>query len=236
MGETHLGAYAEKARVKGDWLVRLPDGMSTRDAMAIGTAGYTAMLAVTALEKNGVTPASSPVVVTGAAGGLGSMAVTLLASLGYTVEAVTGRPHEADYLRELGASVIVDRAELTGAPKPLAKERWGGGIDTVGGATLANVLAAVRGWGAVAACGNAGGMELPGFVAPFILRGVTLTGIESVRAPRAQRIEAWRRLAADLDRAKLARMTTAIDFHAVVPAAHDIVAGKVRGRLAVTIG
>jgi acrylyl-CoA reductase (NADPH) len=194
------------------------------------------MLAIMALEKNGVTPARGPVVVTGAAGGLGSMAVTLLASRGYTVEAVTGRPHEGDYLRELGAAVIVDRVELTGTPKPLAKERWAAGIDSAGGVVLANLLAATREWGTVAACGNAGGMELPGFVAPFILRGVTLTGIESVRAPRALRLEAWRRLAGELDRAKLARMTTAIDFDAIIPAAHDIVAGKVRGRLAVTIG
>ncbi|MEJ0012265.1 MAG: MDR family oxidoreductase [Bauldia sp.] len=236
IGETHYGAYSQMARVAGDWLIPLPDGLTGAEAMAIGTAGYTAMLAVMALEKNGVMPARGPVVVTGAAGGLGSMAVTLLASRGYTVEAVTGRPHEAGYLRELGAGTIVDRAELTGTPKPLARERWAAGIDSVGGAVLANLLAATREWGTVAACGNAGGMDLPAFVAPFILRGVTLAGIESVRAPRALRVEAWRRLAAELDRGRLARMTTAIGFDALIPAAHDIVAGKVRGRLVVTIG
>lgn len=236
VGEVHYGAYSQMARLSGDWLVPLPSGLTGAQAMAIGTAGYTAMLAVIALEAHGVTPGSGPVVVTGAAGGLGSMAVTLLARLGYTVEAVTGRQHEADYLRGLGAATIVDRAELSQPPKPLAKERWAGGIDAVGGVVLANVLAQTRGWGAVAACGNAGGMELATSVAPFILRGVTLTGIESVRAPKAQRLAAWRRLAADLDRARLAAMTTTIGFGALIPAAHDIVAGKVRGRLAVEIG
>ncbi len=235
VGEIHYGAYSEMARVSGDWLVPLPAGLTGSEAMAIGTAGYTAMLALIALEKHGVAPASGPVVVTGAAGGLGSMAVTLLSSRGYTVEAVTGRPHEAEYLRSLGAANIVDRGELNGQPKPLAKERWAGAIDTVGGNVLANVIASTQQFGTVAACGNAGGMELPTSVAPFILRGVTLAGIESVRAPKAARVEAWRRLAAELDRAKLAAMTTAIDFHAIPNAAHDIVAGKVRGRLVVTI-
>jgi acrylyl-CoA reductase (NADPH) len=236
VGEVHYGAYSQMARVSGDWLVPLPRAFTAAEAMAIGTAGYTAMLSVLALEKHGVTPASGPVVVTGAAGGVGSMAVSLLAKRGYTVEAVTGRASEADYLRGLGASAIVDRAELTQPPKLLGKERWAGGIDAVGGTVLANVLSQTRAWGAVAACGNAAGMELPTSVAPFILRGVTLTGIESVRAPKAQRLEAWKHLAAELDRAKLAAMTTTIGFDALVNAAHDIVAGKVRGRLAVEIG
>jgi acrylyl-CoA reductase (NADPH) len=236
VGEVHYGAYSQMARVSGDWLVPLPRAFTAAEAMAIGTAGYTAMLAVLALEKHGVTTASGPVVVTGAAGGVGSMAVSLLAKRGYTVEAVTGRASEADYLRGLGASAIVDRAELTQPPKLLGKERWAGGIDAVGGTVLANVLSQTRAWGAVAACGNAAGMELPTSVAPFILRGVTLTGIESVRAPKAQRLEAWKHLAAELDRAKLAAMTTTIGFDALVNAAHDIVAGKVRGRLAVEIG
>jgi acrylyl-CoA reductase (NADPH) len=236
VGEVHYGAYSQMARVSGDWLVPLPRAFTAAEAMAIGTAGYTAMLSVLALEKHGVTPASGPVVVTGAAGGVGSMAVSLLAKRGYTVEAVTGRASEADYLRGLGASAIVDRAELTQPPKLLGKERWAGGIDAVGGTVLANVLSQTRAWGAVAACGNAAGMELPTSVAPFILRGVTLTGIESVRAPKAQRLEAWKHLAAELDRAKLAAMTTTIGFDAIVNAAHDIVAGKVRGRLAVEIG
>jgi len=236
LGETHLGAFAQMARVSGDWLIPLPAGLTAAEAMAIGTAGYTAMLAVMALERNGVTPAGGPVVVTGAAGGVGSMAVTLLSGRGYTVEAVTGRPHEAGYLKGLGAAAIVDRGELSGAPKALARERWAAGIDSAGGVVLANMLASMRYGGTVAACGNAGGMELPGFVAPFILRGVSLIGIESVRAPKALRLEAWRRLATELDRARLAAMTTAIGFAAIPNAAHDIVAAKVRGRLVVEIG
>jgi acrylyl-CoA reductase (NADPH) len=236
VGEVHFGAFSQMARVQGDWLVPLPQAFTAAEAMAIGTAGYTAMLAVLALEKHGVTPASGPVVVTGAAGGVGSMAVTLLAKRGYAVEAVTGRSHEAGYLRDLGAATILDRAEFTQPPKLLGKERWAGGIDAVGGVVLANVLAQMRGWGTVAACGNAAGMELPTSVAPFILRGVTLVGIESVRAPKPQRLDAWHHLAAELDRAKLAAMTTTIGFDAIVNAAHDIVAGKVRGRLAVEIG
>jgi acrylyl-CoA reductase (NADPH) len=236
VGEVHYGAYSQMARVSGDWLIPLPSGLTGSQAMAVGTAGYTAMLAVLALEKHGVTPAAGPVVVTGAAGGLGSMAVTLLARRGFTVEAVTGRSHEADYLRGLGAAAIVDRAELTQPPKPLGKERWAAGIDSAGGVVLANVLAATRYRGVVAACGNAGGMDLPGSVAPFILRGVTLAGIDSVRAPKAERIDAWRHLAAELDRARLADITTTIGFDALTNAAHDIVRGKVRGRLAVEIG
>ncbi|MEX0752095.1 MAG: MDR family oxidoreductase, partial [Xanthobacteraceae bacterium] len=180
LGETHLGAYAEKARVKGEWLVPLPAGMSTRDAMAIGTAGYTAMLAIMALERHGIAPDRGPVIVTGAAGGVGSVAVALLAKLGYRVIASTGRVQEADYLKGLGAAEIVERKELTGPVKPLAKERWAAGIDSVGSTTLANVLSMTQHDGAIAACGLAGGMDLPATVAPFILRGVSLIGINSV--------------------------------------------------------
>src|SRR5438270_1003289 len=210
MGETHLGGYAEKARVKGDWLVRLPPGMSTRDAMAIGTAGYTAMLAVIALERYGIRPDGGPLVVTGAAGGVGSVAVAILAELGFAVTASTGRPEESDYLRRLGAAEVIERNELTGPVRPLAKERWAGGVDSVGSSTLANMLSMIRYRGAVAACGLAGGMDLPTTVAPFILRGVVLLGIDSVYRPRADRDEAWRRLEFDLDRAILMDMTSEI--------------------------
>jgi len=234
-GETHLGAYAEKSRVKGQWLVRLPDGMSGRDAMAIGTAGYTAMLAVMALERHGVKPGQGPVVVTGAAGGVGSVAIAVLSKLGYQVTASTGRTAEADYLKELGASEIIDRAELAGAPRPLAKERWIGGIDSVGSTTLANMLSMTKYGGAVAACGLAGGMDLPASVAPFILRGVSLLGIDSVMCSPALRNEAWRRLASDLDRGKLAKMTREIGLSAVQAEAPGILEGKVRGRIVVKI-
>src|ERR1700756_1649700 len=183
LGETHLGSYAEKARVKGEWLGALPAGMSGRDAMAIGTAGYTAMLAVLALEHHGLTPDRGPVVVTGAAGGVGSVAIAVLAKLGYRVIASTGRPQEAGYLRDLGAAEVIERSELTGQPRALGKERWAAGIDTVGSTTLANVLSMTAYGGAVAACGLAGGMDLPTSVAPFILRGVSLLGIESVMCP-----------------------------------------------------
>ncbi|HTV35669.1 MAG TPA: MDR family oxidoreductase [Xanthobacteraceae bacterium] len=235
LGETHLGAYAEKARVKGDWLVRLPASMSAREAMAIGTAGYTAMLAVMALERGAVTPARGPVIVTGAAGGVGSVAVALLAKLGYAVTASTGRPAEAEYLKGLGAAEIIERKELTGAPRPLGRERWAGCIDAVGSTTLANVLSMTRYGGIVAACGLAGGMDLPTTVAPFILRGVSLVGIDSVMCPLPLRQEAWRRLEADLDRAKIAAMTTEIGLGDVVEAGHRIVAGQVRGRTVVKI-
>ena len=236
LGETHLGAYAEKARVKGDWLVRLPPSMSTRDAMAIGTAGYTAMLAVMALERAGITPARGPVVVTGAAGGVGSVAIAVLAKLGYPVTASTGRPGEADYLKGLGATEVIDRKELAGPARPLAKERWAGGIDAVGSTTLANVLSMTRYGGAVAACGLAGGMDLPGSVAPFILRGVSLLGIDSVMCPLPLRQEAWRRLAQDLDRAKIAAMTSEIGLADVIETGRRIVEGQVRGRIVVKIG
>jgi acrylyl-CoA reductase (NADPH) len=235
LGETHFGAYAQKARVKGEWLVRLPASMSTRDAMAIGTAGYTAMLAVIALERYGLKPDSGPLVVTGAAGGVGSVAVAILGKRGFQVTASTGRPTEADYLKRLGAAEIIERRELTGPVRPLAKERWAGGIDSVGSTTLANVLSMIRYRGAVAACGLAGGMDLPTSVAPFILRGVALLGIDSVYRPRADREEAWRRLELDLDRAKLGEMTTQIDLADVIEAGRQIVEGRVRGRIIVKI-
>jgi acrylyl-CoA reductase (NADPH) len=236
LGETHLGAYAQKARVKGDWLVRLPAGMSAREAMAIGTAGYTAMLCVMALEQAGVTPDKGAVIVTGAAGGVGSVAVALLAQAGYTVTASTGRVTETDYLKGLGASDVIDRNELSGPAKPLAKERWAGGVDSVGSTTLANVLSMTKYGGAVAACGLAGGMDLPTSVAPFILRGVSLLGIDSVVAPLAKRKEAWKRLENGLARGKLAAMTTEIPLSEVISRAPDILSGGVRGRIVVNIG
>jgi acrylyl-CoA reductase (NADPH) len=235
LGETHLGAYAETARVKGDWLIRRPAGISARDAMVIGTAGYTAMLAVMALERSGINPSRGPVIVTGAAGGVGSVAVALLAKLGYPVAASTGRPEEAAYLKDLGASEIVNRNELAGPARPLAKERWAGGIDAVGSTTLANVLSMTRYGGAVAACGLAGGMDLPTSVAPFILRGVSLIGIDSVMCPLPQREAAWRRLESDLDRNKIAAMANEIGLDDVIDAGRRIVEGKVRGRIVVKI-
>jgi acrylyl-CoA reductase (NADPH) len=236
VGEVHYGGYAELARVKGDWLIPLPAGLSTAEAMAIGTAGYTAMLALIALERHGLSPGGGSVIVTGATGGLGSFAVALLADRGFKVAAATGRSAEADYLRRLGAAEIVERAELSAAPRLLGKERWAGGVDAVGGVVLANLISMTTTGGAIAACGNAGGMELNTSVAPFILRGVSLLGIDSVRAPKAVRNEAWRRLANELDRKKLAAVTTAIPFDAIENAARDIVEGKVRGRLVVEIG
>ena len=235
LGETHLGAYAEKARVKGDWLVRLPDGMTTQQAMAVGTAGFTAMLSVLALEKHGLTPKDGPIVVTGAAGGVGSVAVALLAKLGFHVIASTGRSAESGYLKDLGAAEIIDRNELSAPGKPLAKERWAGGIDSVGSTTLANLLAMTKYRGAIAACGLAGGMDLPSSVAPFILRGVCLLGIDSVMCPIGPRKEAWARLARDLDHAKLAEMTKEISLEEVFDIGPKILAGQVRGRLVVKI-
>jgi acrylyl-CoA reductase (NADPH) len=235
MGETHLGAYAEKARVSGDWLVRLPEGMSSRDAMAIGTAGYTAMLSVLALERHGVKPDSGPIAVSGAAGGVGSVATAVLSKLGYHVIASTGRMSEAGYLKDLGAAEVIDRAELSGPAKPLAKERWAGGIDSVGSTTLANMLSMTKYGGAVAACGLAGGMDLPSSVAPFILRCVCLLGIDSVMCPIALRRTAWSRLASDLDRAKLAEITHEIGLGEVIGAGARILAGQVRGRIVVKI-
>jgi acrylyl-CoA reductase (NADPH) len=235
MGETHLGAFAEKARVNGDWLVRLPEGMSAREAMAIGTAGYTAMLSVLALEKQGLTPKDGPIVVTGAAGGVGSVAIAVLSKLGYHVIASTGRLAETDYLKSLGATEVIDRNELSGPAKPLARERWAGGIDSVGSTTLANILSMTKYRGAVAACGLAAGMDLPSSVAPFILRGVCLLGIDSVMCPLELRKIAWTRLAIDLDRTKLAEITHEIGLNEVVGAGAQILAGQVRGRIVVKI-
>ncbi|MFD9900721.1 MDR family oxidoreductase [Mesorhizobium sp. NPDC059025] len=233
VGETHYGAYAERARVKGDWLVPLPGGITAHDAMAVGTAGYTAMLSVMALERHGIVPQRGPVIVTGAAGGVGSVAVAVLSKLGYHVIASTGRASEEAYLRDLGAVEIIAREELTGAAKPLAKERWAGGVDAVGSTTLANVLSMTGYGGAIAACGLAGGMDLPSSVAPFILRGVSLLGIDSVMAPKEVRIEAWQRIGRDLDLAKLKALSTTIGFDDIIAAATDIVEGKIRGRVVV---
>jgi acrylyl-CoA reductase (NADPH) len=235
MGETHLGAYAEKARVKGDWLVRVPESMSTRDAMAIGTAGFTAMLAVLALEKHGLTPKHGPVVVTGAAGGVGSVATAVLSKLGYHVIASTGRMSETGYLKSLGAAEVIDRNELSASAKPLARERWAGGIDSVGSTTLANILSMTKYGGAVAACGLAAGMDLPSSVAPFILRAVCLLGIDSVMCPIELRKTAWSRLTTDLDRTKLTEITHEIGLDQVIDAGSKILAGQVRGRIVVKI-
>jgi len=235
VGETHLGAYAGKARVKGDWLVRLPDGMSTREAMAIGTAGFTAMLAVLALEKQGLSPKSGAMVVTGAAGGVGSVAIAVLAKLGYHVIASTGRQSEAPYLKSLGAAEVIDRNELSAPAKPLAKERWAGGVDSVGSTTLANLLSMTKYGGAIAACGLAAGMDLPSSVAPFILRAVCLLGIDSVMCPLEPRKAAWERLARDLDRSKLSEITHEIELGQVVDWGPKILAGQVRGRMVVKI-
>ena len=235
VGETHWGGLAQKARLKGEWLVPLPATLSPRQAMAIGTAGYTAMLCVMALERHGVTPAKGEVVVTGAAGGVGSVAVALLARLGYTVVAVSGRPEEAEYLKGLGAAEVMERAAFAAPGKPLARERWAGAVDVVGSHVLANLCASMKYGGVVAACGLAGGMDLPATVAPFILRGVTLAGIDSVMAPREVRIEAWRRLATDLDLSRLAVMTKEVGLAEAIPLATQLLEGKVRGRLVVDV-
>jgi acrylyl-CoA reductase (NADPH) len=231
VGETHYGGYAQMARVESGWLVTKPAAFTPAETMAIGTAGYTAMLAVMALEAHGVTPNKGSVLVTGAAGGVGSVAIALLSKLGFKVVASTGRREEEPYLKSLGAAEVIDRAELSGKARPLAKERWAGAIDSVGSATLANVIASISYGGCVAACGLAQGMDLPASVAPFILRGVTLAGIDSVMAPKPKRIEAWARLARDLDQAKLAAMTATRPVSDVVALAPEILAGKVRGRL-----
>lgn len=236
LGETRWGGYAEKARVQGDWLVPLPSAFSAEQAMAIGTAGYTAMLCVLRLEDGGVKPESGPVLVTGASGGVGSVAIALLARLGHQVVALTGRPEEADYLKRLGASEILPRADYLSDPKPLARERWAGVVDTVGAKVLANALAACRYGATVAACGLAGGMGLETSVAPFILRNATLAGVDSVYAPQALRRRAWQRLAQDLDPAALKAMTEVISLNDAVSAAGRILDGKVRGRLVVRIG
>ena len=235
VGEGHHGGYAEKARVKGDWLVKLPEGLSLEQAMAIGTAGYTAMLSVLGLEKQGVKPGDGDVLVTGAAGGVGSVAIALLSKLGYRVLASTGRAAEADYLKGLGAAEIIDRAELSEKGKPLGKERWAAAVDAVGSHTLANVLAQTAYGGTVTACGLAQGPDLPATVMPFILRGVKLIGIDSVMAPKAKREEAWSRLAKDLDLKKLDAMTAKAGLADLPKLAGDILAGKVRGRMVIDV-
>ena len=236
LGETHFGGYSERARVRGDWLVKLPPSWTPAEAMAVGTAGYTAALCVLAIEAAGVTPAQGPVVVTGAAGGVGSVAIALLAEAGWQVIASTGRASEAEYLKNLGAREIIDRATLSTPGKALGKERWAAGVDSVGSHTLANVLAQTRYGGVVAACGLAGGMDLPGSVAPFILRGVSLLGIDSVQCPMPPRLAAWARIARDLDRAMLARMTRTVPFAKAFEIGAQILAGQVRGRVVVEIG
>jgi acrylyl-CoA reductase (NADPH) len=235
VGEAHMGAYAGVARVNGDWLIAQPDGLNAHQAMAVGTAGYTAMLCVLALERHGIGPDRGPVIVTGAAGGVGSVAIAILGQLGYHVIASTGRAGEADYLIGLGAAEIIDREQLSQAGRPMGKERWAGGIDAVGSHTLANVLAQTTYGGAVAACGLAQGMDLPATVLPFILRGVSLLGIDSVMAPKVVRVEAWRRLAQDLDLDKLAALSSTIPLAQVIQAGHDIIAGTIRGRVVVEV-
>lgn len=235
VGEGHWGGLAEKARVKGEWLVPLQTPFTLRQAIGIGTAGYTAMLCVMALERNDVTPDKGEILVTGATGGVGSVAVAILAKLGYRVVAMTGRSEEADYLSRLGAADIIDRSDYQNPGKPLAKERWAGAVDVVGGQVLANVCAAMKYRGVVAACGLAGGMGLPATVAPFILRGVTLAGIDSVMCPREDRLEAWRRLSTDLDPNILAEVTQEISWDEVIPTAERLISGKVRGRIVVPI-
>jgi acrylyl-CoA reductase (NADPH) len=235
VGEKHWGGLAELARVPGEWLVPLPAGITARQAMGLGTAGYTAMLCVQALEKQGLTPASGPVLVTGAAGGVGSVALLLLARLGYEVTAMTGREEETDFLKRLGASEVMNRAAYSEPGKPLARERWAGAVDVAGGHVLANVCAAMRYRGVVAACGLAAGMAFPATVAPFILRGVTLAGVDSVMAPRAERLEAWRRLAQDLDMARLEQLVEEVALQDVIALAPRLLAGQVRGRVLVPL-
>jgi acrylyl-CoA reductase (NADPH) len=235
MGETHHGGYATRARVKGEWLVPLPSAFTASDAMAIGTAGYTSMLSVMALEDAGLTPAKGPVLVTGAAGGVGSIAIALLSKLGYRVIAATGRVSEEAYLKGLGALEIIDRVELNTDVRPLAKERWAGAVDSVGSKTLANVLASTQYGGVVAACGLAQGMDLPSSVAPFILRGVTLAGVESVHCPRPRRLQAWERLAKDLDVTKLHATSSKAKLADLLTLAPQILKGQVRGRVVVDV-
>jgi acrylyl-CoA reductase (NADPH) len=234
-GEVHWGGLAQLARVKADWLIPLPEALTARQAMALGTAGYTAMLSVMALERHGITPGDGEILVTGAAGGVGSVAVALLSKLGFQVAAMTGRPAESDFLRELGAAQILDRAPFAAAGKPLAKERWAGAIDVVGSHTLANVCASLRYGGVVAACGLAGGMDFPATVAPFILRGITLAGIDSVMRPRPDRVEAWRRLSRDLEIKKLELLAVEISLAEALARASAFLEGQVRGRIIVDV-
>ena len=235
VGEVHWGGLAQKARLDGDWLVPLPSAFSPQQAMAIGTAGYTAMLCVLALERHGVRPEDGEILVTGAAGGVGSVAVAILAKLGYAVVAATGRPQDADYLKALGAAEVVDRALFASPGKPLGKERWAGAVDVVGSHVLANVCATTKYRGVVAACGLAGGMDFPATVAPFILRGVTLAGVDSVMCPRADRLVAWQRLGSDLDVAKLGQISREVGLAEVIPLAESLLKGEVRGRIVVDV-
>ena len=235
VGEGHWGGLAQKARLKGDWLIPLPAGFSPAQAMAIGTAGYTAMLCVLALERHGVKPADGEILVTGAAGGVGSVAIAVLAKLGYSVLAVTGRPQDAEYLQYLGATEVLERAQFAAPGKPLGRERWAGAVDVVGSHVLANVCATMKYRGVVAACGLAAGMDLPATVAPFILRGVTLAGVDSVMCPRAERLVAWQRLATDLDLAKLEKMTREVGLAEAIPLAASLLNGEVRGRIIVDV-
>jgi acrylyl-CoA reductase (NADPH) len=233
VGEQHWGGLAQLARVKSEWLILLPPAFTARQSMAIGTAGYTAMLCVITLERHGVSPGSGEILVTGAVGGVGSIAVAILAKLGYRVAAVTGRAAEGDFLKRLGAAEVLDRAQFASPGKPLSKERWAGAIDVVGSHTLVNVCASMRYRGVVAACGLAGGMDYPGTVAPFILRGVTLAGVDSVMCPRADRLEAWRRLGEDLDRDKLDLLTEEIGLSQAIDRATELLEGRLRGRVVV---
>jgi acrylyl-CoA reductase (NADPH) len=235
LGETHWGGLAQRVRAKGDWLVRIPAPLTTRDAMAIGTAGYTAALSVLALQDHGVTPGKGEILVTGATGGVGSIAVAVLASLGYAVVGSTGKAAEAEYLKGLGAREVIDRATLAVPGKPLQKDRWAGAVDSVGSTTLANVCAQMRAGGTVAACGLAGGMDFPSTVAPFILRGVTLAGIDSVMAPLARRGAAWQLLAEHLRPEQLGQMTREVPLAGAFDVARDILAGRVRGRVVVDV-
>ena len=235
LSQTHHGGFAQKARLSGDWLLKIPEPFTTKDAMAIGTAGYTAMLCVLALEHGGLTPASGDILVTGANGGVGSIAIAILSGLGYRVIASTGRAEEAEYLKGLGAAEIIDRATLSKAGAPISRERWAGAVDSVGSHTLVNALAQTRYRGVVAACGLAQGIDLPGTVLPFILRNVTLAGIDSVNAPQAVRLEAWSRLAKDLDASKLASTIDVVGLADVPAVAGRMFAGKVRGRTVVDV-
>ncbi|MDO5625515.1 MAG: MDR family oxidoreductase [Pseudomonadota bacterium] len=235
VGESHWGGLAQKAHVKGDWLIPMPASMTAAQAMAIGTAGYTAMLCVMALQEQGITPEQGPVLVTGGNGGVGSVAIALLAQLGFTVHASTGRMGEAEHLKALGASELVDRASLNAPGKPLQKERWAAAIDSVGSHTLANVCASIRYGGAVAACGLAQGMDLPASVAPFILRGVKLLGVDSVMAPYTRRTQAWQRLTQELPPELLARNTRTVPLAEAAPTAAQLLAGQVRGRVVVDV-
>ena len=235
VGEVHWGGLAQKARVNGDWLVPLPSAFSPQQAMAIGTAGYTAMLCVLALERHGVRPEDGEILVTGAAGGVGSVAVAVLAKLGYSVVAATGRPQDADYLRALGATEVVERSLFSSPGKPLGKERWAGAVDVVGSHVLANVCATTKYRGVVTACGLAAGMDFPATVAPFILRGVTLAGIDSVMCPRADRLVAWQRLATDLDVDKLGKIGREVGLAEAMPLADSLLKGEVRGRVVVDV-